>query len=154
MKIIFLDIDGVLNVNRPERDDYGSLFHDEFVENLRKIIDATGAKIVISSTWRMSGYKIMKEMWASRKLPGKIFDITPYHISRHRGQEIQDWIDCSDEFHEGIDRYVILDDDTDMMPHQIPYYVQTFDGDNFNTGVEGYGLTDECANKAIKILNG
>jgi len=61
-KIIFLDIDGVLNVCSMERDEYGSLFHKHFEDNLRWIIDQTDAKIVISSTWRFSGLEIMKEM--------------------------------------------------------------------------------------------
>ena len=62
MKIIFLDIDGVLNVIPQGRDEYGAIFHPEFVANLKHIIDKTGAKLVISSTWRMSGLKIMKEI--------------------------------------------------------------------------------------------
>jgi len=70
MKVIFLDIDGVLNVIPQGHDKYGGIFHPEFVENLRTIIEATDAKIVISSTWRMSGLNIMKEMWSARNLPG------------------------------------------------------------------------------------
>ncbi len=78
MKIIFLDIDGVLNVINQERDNYGHLFHDEFVENLNMIIQAVPeAKIVISSTWRHSGLKVMQEMWSHRSLPGEVIDTTP-----------------------------------------------------------------------------
>lgn len=62
MKIIFLDIDGVLNVNFNGRDKYGRIFHPNFVDNLRDIINRTGAKIVISSTWKMSGLDVMKQM--------------------------------------------------------------------------------------------
>ena len=39
MKVIFLDIDGVLNVGYPGHDDYGRLFHPEFVDNLKRIVD-------------------------------------------------------------------------------------------------------------------
>jgi hypothetical protein len=77
MKIIFLDIDGVLAVMHKERDDYGSFFHEEFVTNLKSIIDQTDAKIVISSSWRHSGLKIIQEMWAKRNLPGEVIDSTP-----------------------------------------------------------------------------
>ncbi len=76
-KIIFLDHDGVIAVNHREYDDYGSHFHPEFVENLKRIIDATGAKIVCSSSWRKSGLKIIQEMWAKRGLPGEVIDTTP-----------------------------------------------------------------------------
>jgi hypothetical protein len=77
MKIIFLDIDGVLAVMHQDRDDYGSFFHEEFVTNLKSIIDQTDAKIVISSSWRHSGLKIIQEMWAKRNLPGEVIDSTP-----------------------------------------------------------------------------
>lgn len=55
MKVIFLDIDGVLNVYCQGRDEYGCTFHKHFEDNLRWIIEETGAKIVISSTWRRDG---------------------------------------------------------------------------------------------------
>lgn len=77
MKVIFLDIDGVICVPTREHDQYGQLFHQPFVDNLKWIIDETGAKIVISSTWRMSGLSVMKEMWEKRGLPGEVIDVTP-----------------------------------------------------------------------------
>ena len=40
-KIIFLDIDGVLNVIEQGWDDYGPLFHKHFEDNLKMIIDKT-----------------------------------------------------------------------------------------------------------------
>jgi len=49
MKTIFLDIDGVLNVIPQGFDQYGSVFHQHFINNLRYLIEQTGAKIVISS---------------------------------------------------------------------------------------------------------
>ena len=52
MKIIFLDIDGVLNVSNCERDKYGALFHTPFEDNLQELIDKTNANIGISSTSR------------------------------------------------------------------------------------------------------
>ena len=48
MKIIFLDIDGVLNVYCESRDKWGCTFHQHLVDNLGYIIEKTGAKIVIS----------------------------------------------------------------------------------------------------------
>ena len=53
-RIIFLDIDGVLNVYCESRDKYGCTFHTHFEDNLHDLIEATGAEIVISSTWRYS----------------------------------------------------------------------------------------------------
>lgn len=103
LKIIFLDFDGVLNsqdwYNRRENqnlshfDDWGETFDPIAVDNLRKLIEQTGAKIVVTSTWRhgsgpckfegnitheVSGLDYIKAMWAARNLPGEVLDITPY----------------------------------------------------------------------------
>ncbi len=59
MKIIFLDIDGVI------KEDYGGApFLDESLSQLKNVVDRTGAKIVMSSTWKVkyknfvdNGYK-------------------------------------------------------------------------------------------------
>ena len=47
-KYIFLDIDGPLNTGRDDYRDpkYGDHFDSEAVENLREIVEATGASIV------------------------------------------------------------------------------------------------------------
>ena len=70
--IIFLDIDGVLNVYCESRDKYGCTFHQQFVDNLKYIIDSTGADIVITSTWRFDGLNTMQNMWKDRGLPGNV----------------------------------------------------------------------------------
>ena len=72
MKIIFLDFDGVLNVIPDGFDKFGGIFHKHFVENLKRIINETGANIVVTSTWRFMGLKQLNEMWKFRKFPGKI----------------------------------------------------------------------------------
>ena len=159
MKVIFLDIDGVLNINyRGERDDYGQQFHPHLVENLKTIIETTGAKIVISSTWRHRGLSVMKNMWMDRNLPGEVIDITPHldyrmdsglWYSPIRGVEIKDWLDKNSP-----DNYVILDDDKDMLPEQMSHFVKTSGNTRHPDHVDGggYGLTKICANKAIEIL--
>lgn len=148
-KIIFLDIDGVLNVYCEGRDEYGCTFHKHFEDNLRWIINKTNAKIVISSTWRMSGLKIMKEMWIKRGLPGEVIDITP--IKTHgvnRGVEIQQYIDDNN-----ITSYCIIDDDDDMLPSQIDNFVKTSNNPSHVDCVDiGYGLTKICSEKVIEIL--
>lgn len=52
-KVIFLDIDGVLN-DEGLRYDEGHIIDNQFVLNLRRIIDKTGAEIVLTSSWRYS----------------------------------------------------------------------------------------------------
>lgn len=178
MKLIFLDIDGPLNVIPQGHDEYGGIFHQHFVDNLAKIIDATGAKIVLSSSWRKSSLKIMQEMWVKRGLPGEIIDVTPtlrlrkggsiifwndklnqkktpsisgYSIPR--GCEIDYWI--RNEAAETIESYVIIDDDTDMLMHQKDKFVQCSGNTNDEDCIDlGFGLTNKCTEKAIEILNG
>lgn len=149
MKIIFLDIDGVLNVTGQHgRDEYGSNFHPHLVDNLRLIIGATGAKVVISSTWRMSGLQEMQIMWEMRDLPGEVIDVTPV-FNTPRGEEIEFWLQ-----HNQVDAYVILDDDSDMLPEQTSCFVKCSDNRDHEDCVDiGYGLTKRCAIKAIDILN-
>jgi hypothetical protein len=163
MKVVFLDIDGVLNVIPQGHDHYGAIFHPEFVENLRRLLHETGAKLVISSTWRHSGVVSMKEMWEARNLPGEIIGITPdlrWRVKEDarepneqdyvRGDEIQAWLDQ----HSQVTNYVILDDDSDMLQSQRGNFVQTSNNINHPDCIDiGYGLTKTCTDRAIRILN-
>jgi HAD domain in Swiss Army Knife RNA repair proteins len=167
-KIIFLDIDGVLNPQHymnclhkiwkasfseiKSQDDFGDLFFEHNCDALQMIVDATGADIVISSTWRLAGGIKMKELWMHRKLAGKIIGITPtevqvvesgkaeFYDAVCRGMEIAHWIDTNN--FKG--NYVIIDDTEDMLKLQEPFFVKT------NSWV---GLTYKDAKKAIDILN-
>ena len=86
-KIIFLDFDGVLNTeyyqellqfqSSPWQDEYGAFFDPNAVKQLKRIIDATDADIVVESSWKYLGLDAMKELWKVRNLPGKKNDITP-----------------------------------------------------------------------------
>lgn len=174
MKVIFLDIDGVLNLRRRERDRYGSLFHKQFVDNLDRIIKETDAKIVISSTWRSSGLDVMQKMWRDRKLPGEVIDITGRlsfakqgYGSAPRGCEIDMWL--SDQGFQRINwcdetqikylemskvkNYIILDDDSDMLYNQREHFVRCSRNHTHKDNIEGYGLTSKLADRAIDILN-
>lgn len=149
MKVIFLDIDGVLNLISQGHDKYGGIFHTHFIENLKHIIEETNAKIVVSSTWRASGLQYLRDMWKDRNYPGEIIAITPkLRDCRIRGKEISVFMEL---FH--IDNYVILDDDTDMLDEQLNNFVKCSNNFDHTDHVEGYGLTKECTEQAIKILN-
>ncbi len=148
--IIFLDFDGVLNTEqyqaglavegKPTKDAWGPLFDPRAVENLRLILEATDAAIVISSSWRYAhSLGSLRMMWEVRGLPGEILDTLACgatYISR--GEEIECWLDK----HERPD-YVIIDDLDDFSPAQRPRYIET------NPIV---GITEADAQKAIEIL--
>lgn len=162
MKIIFLDIDGVLNVNlgKGYTDKYGDLFHPILVENLKLLIEKTDAKIVVSSTWKSKGVETLKEMWVFRNLPGEIIDITPYcdEVSSDnnniyyddicRGDEIRHWLDRNP-----VSNYVILDDEPDMLSSQSEKFIRTSNNNSHDDSIFGLGLTLLCVKKAIEILN-
>lgn len=148
-KVIFLDIDGVLNVYCESYDKYGCTFHTHLEDNLHDLIEATGAEIVISSTWRYSGLRVMQDMWRDRGLAGNIIDITPILDDGTRGDEIDCWLRENQ-----VDNYVIIDDDDDMLPEQMDHFVKTSGNYNHIDKVHlEYGLTKECTSKAILILN-
>lgn len=136
--------------NGLSRDEYGQLFDERCVMWLQYILHRTDAKIVISSTWRCKELQYMKNLWQSRGLPGEIIDVTPTMVDERlciqyphngradRGYEIQQWIE-----EWGPEKYVILDDDSDMLPHQTFVRCKT-----------DIGITMIEADIAIAHLNG
>lgn len=142
-KIIFLDFDGVMDtahydnylnyMGLPFKDKYGILFDPDCVENLRHIIECTGADIVVTSTWKyFMSYEEILDMWTFRELPGFVTDTTPT-ISKHRGDEIDAWLeDCRCEC-----EYVIIDDmdESQFNEHQYErlFVVNPYDGLNDST---------------------
>ena len=174
MKIIFLNIDWVLNsekwyIERFDKNLYPNLenyplceFDPLAIEQLNLLTDKTNAKIVISSTWRM-GRTIdeLKKLFEEVGIKGEIIGITPHltFSDGHgvdRGNEIKRWIDinCKRWYNEifgeddsekfNLESYVILDDDPDMLLEQKDNFVRTSWRD---------GLTALHTRKAIKILN-
>ena len=155
MKVIFLDVDGVLNsqqlFEKCEDDQLISVDEDN-IKNLKTIVDATGAKIVLSSSWRygwaehsdavQDWCQILVDILAKYDL--KIIDKTEYLSSGRREDEIKDWLDKCEEKIEG---FVILDDGA------YEWHRHGFDKHLVKTDFCTGGLREEDADKAIKILN-
>ena len=157
MKVIFLDIDGVLNsvdsmVAFHEWKPKGTrvMIEDKLDEVsvglLRRLCNETGAKIVVSSTWRMgrTGDDFI-EIFTRHDWPEfPYLDQTPigHQINpigeRTRGHEIQHWLD-----NNGNPEYVILDDDSDMLESQMNNFVHC-------SGISGFRGKHYC--KAMRIL--
>lgn len=157
MKVVFLDIDGVLNEEKSRSRCCGYKgIDDKKVENLAKIFKQTNAEIVLISTWKDDWRKMDKDCqgmmanYLDRKLKKqglvvldktKSIDGNGFHFSRGEGilQYLAD---------NKIEMYVILDDyqfDYDSCG-LTDYYIKT----DANNG----GLTEELSIKAIKLLNG
>lgn len=166
-KVIFLDIDGVLNTERQHDrcveaglayvDNFGYAFDPVSVANLKRIVDKTEADIVISSSWKFWGLSTMQKLWASRELPGKIIDVTPNNVSDEmllsvdldlmelpagKGSEIKEWLSANGS---QVTNYAILDDLPDMLPEQQSHFVQTD---------PRIGITEDDADRVITILTG
>lgn len=150
-KIIFLDYDGVLNTEhyqgllqyqgKPWQDEYGAFFDPKAVKQLKRIIDATDADIVVESSWKYLGLDAMKELWEVRNLPGTIIDITPSLLGKNKGVEIASWLS---EYAKQDIRYVIIDDEYVILDSQLPHFILTNPYE---------GITEEQANRAISMLN-
>jgi hypothetical protein len=145
MKILFLDVDGVLNRCGLS----GQGLEEDKLDLLKHITEATGCEIVVSSTWRMFGHRMdqLRRALYWRGIPDPI-GTTPVHprtsgtlyIADTRGKEIKAWMRDSEEQPEV---FVILDDDADM-GGLLSHLVKT---ESFT------GLTPEIAQEVIQRLN-
>ena len=120
MKIIFLDIDGVLNSNQWLRHRIDVLKRDRIyngdfpkgtVNELNYLIEKYDFKIVISSSWReQKTIEELKHHFINEGIKSEIIGSTPI-LRNTRGNEIQKWLD---ETQFNIESYIILDDNNDM----------------------------------------
>lgn len=156
MKIIFLDIDGVLSISSycaAKGEVLCTSFVPELVENLNKVIEQTNANIIISSAWRgRIGFEKIEAFHKhfseqGFKYPEKIIGTTRGTSNSHdRGAQILGTIKSLWNRDETVENYVVIDDSvSDILPY-IPKnkIVKT----SFY-----HGLSDEHCEKAVYILN-
>lgn len=166
VKIIFLDIDGVINRCTVQQEDIShnvanrkaktqeeyskycdlatvEMFDQPSLCNLDRLI-AQGAKVVLSSSWKTRGdISYLQELFAYHNFSRHLIDkTTSTSFGKHtRDLQIKTWLD-----QHPVDTFVILDDQdegfTSMFPHN---FVQTTRYDLFN---------EEAYSQASKILFG
>lgn len=168
MKVIFLDIDGVLNSiewHKQAGNGFGRppgkrapctkerlRWCPEMVKRLKWIIDCTDAKIVISSSWRGYGamavrkWRAMFRVYGWRNAP--VIGETPalehkteggILMVKTRGDEVAAWLEAHPHV---VDRFVCIDDGGDFRTDQP--LVQT--------SMER-GLTPDDAVRCIEMLS-
>lgn len=164
-RVIFLDIDGVLNsVQYYGKVYYRNLrmmgrlvcdFDPKAVKRLNYICAVTGAHVVLSSTWRLGKSlddlrRLFKRVGLDCLLVGKTERFHSGDFIVPRGCEIKDFYNKHYDYPSYYERvgsklkgYLILDDDSDMLYEQRDHFLKT-DG--------RYGLTDDDVPKAIEIL--
>lgn len=152
MKIVFLDIDGVLNSWR--YDQVRMSLQDNIDETrlplLYRIVSSTGAKIVLTSSWRKhwerdfnkadSIGQHLNELFEEYGLA--IFDKTIESSDNNRTDEIRDWL-----ANNSVEQFVIVDDIAFGCDELEPHLMRT----NYRIG---RGLHDSHVSQAISILNG
>lgn len=158
-KVIFLDIDGVLNlVEYPRTSD--EIIVDKFVRNLALIIEETDAEVVLTSSWRYgfasyarNGFdgsdKDMDTLYYYLdKYKIRIAGSTPLYFNGAYGRpfEIRSWL-CP---RPSVKQFVILDDETFWSWNWLEPHPVCTEGAEKGTG---RGLSEEDAYKAIKLLD-
>lgn len=139
MKVIFLDIDGVLNceVTMAKLKNNRTGIDAKLVSRFNRILRSTDAKVVLSSTWRLWPYwrQAMKD---AGLIVGRFIDITPYNKGlTSRGTEVKQWLDL----HPEVTKFCCIDDGEDFLEGQTLFKCSPLTG-----------LTDEIANRVIQYL--
>lgn len=143
MKVLFVDIDGVLVTARslsssghqPLSDGFNA-FDPDAVTYLNEVVRLTGVKIVVTSTWRANGFIRLSRIMESRGV--LIHDVTPIgHEFKDRGEEISAWVGT----HRPKDCAII--DDREVLGHEGRVVIVD----------RKLGITMAAASEVVKILN-
>ena len=160
MKVVFLDIDGVMNnynyamgiknnieilknnpksgmsmINKlyPHVGDSYDYYDPSCVDVFNTIMEKTDANVVVSSAWRlMHSLDDLRDHFErnNMKCKDRVIDVTP-DLGCHRGLEIDQWL----VDHPEVTHFVIIDDGDQMKPH-MSHLVLT----DFSSGLEDYHL--------------
>ena len=158
MKVIFLDIDGVLNSEDFLKNNPNQAIDKSSVSILKNIVDKTGADIIMSSGWRLwfddnmmpeDGYsQCLYDILCEFKigLSGKTPDFSTEEIrtkktfSHVKAKEIIAWLNE----HEIVDKYVVIDD-LDLNNEEIKAHLIRTNGQ--------VGITEDDGMRVIDMLN-
>ena len=136
MKVIFLDIDGVLNCSKtPNPRGFPYIVDRKLLARFKKLLDRTGAKVVLSSTWRCDPVGL----FAAKHYGVPFMDVCPDRPKNSRRGELLAWLKA----HPTVTRYIVLDDEDDDLD-DFPLFQPS----------ATTGLTTEIVRAAEKYLNG
>ncbi len=153
MKVVFLEVDGVLNCGprwkelRRVVNTAGGRLDPDAVKRLKRLVDTTDARIVVSSMWRLGCMAQLTSYLQRHGIGhGRVIGKTPDRSRALRGpncpsvrcEEIKTWLAA----HPEVERFVILDKEADMGDLS-PRLVKTTWND---------GLLDEHVDRAIAML--
>jgi hypothetical protein len=145
MKVLFLDIDGVLVTDKPGK------FDRSLLEQLVRVVQRTGCHIVLSSDWRRrpEGLSIVRQQLQQVGLD-LLGHCRPTVADEERPLEIADWIRdrAGSKGPEVVTHYVVLDDRSLFREKGGDEYMH---GHFVQTRLIK-GLTAEKADEAIAVL--
>lgn len=151
MKVIFLDVDGVLNFNGSDAVAPGGMLGiaSRPVKVLSQIVRTTGAKVVLISSWGDEWNMDEEEctplgVYLTKKLRREgVHIMDKIETSPFRGKAIRKWLDIR----PNVTDWIVLDD-VEFADYKacavLPHLIQT-DCDN--------GLTENMADRCIRMLN-
>ena len=117
MRVLFLDVDGVLNrtgFHPGTSVGLRSWIEPELAHRLCNVIRTTGAEIVLSSDWRCGReLEALRDELRAAGIEGMLTGVTPVLERQERWREIDGWIRAHDV---SLDRIAIVDDGFDMGP--------------------------------------
>ena len=106
--MIFLDIDGVLNCEKtPNPRKFPYVVDKKLLARLQKLLERTGAKVVLSSSWRLDPIGLL----AAKHWRVPFMDVCPDMPKRARRDEVPTWI----AHHPNVSRCAIIDDEDDEL---------------------------------------
>jgi hypothetical protein len=136
MKVIFLDIDGVLNCDKtPNPRKFPYIVDEELLARFKQLLDRTGAKVVLSSTWRCDPVGVL----AAKHWGIPFVDVCPDEPKSPRHNEITAWL----ADHPEVTRFVVIDDANDRLD-ELPLFQPS----------SKTGITMEIVKGAERYLNG
>ena len=144
MKVLFLDIDGVVCLHKDKDwDNEEEIFDADCCRKLQEIVSATGCKLVLSSSWRLfpesirSMFRQLKPFGITRE---NFLGRTP--LRGERGDEIMAYLKKRPK----IETFVALDDER--------FYSRAFPQDRLILTKPESGITENVKNACIRKLNG
>ena len=136
MKVIFLDIDGVLNCKRtPNPRKFPFIVDPALLNRLKRLLELSGAKVVLASNWRYDP----AGMFSARHYGVPFIATTPDLPNEPRRNPILDWV----RRHPDVERFIVIDDEDDQLD-ALPLFQPS----------RSAGITHEMVEAAADYLNG
>ena len=134
-RVIFLDIDGVLNCRRtPNPRKLPYVVDPALLERFRDLVGRTGAEVVLTSTWRYDP----AGLFSAKNWGIPFIDVVPDMPGKPRRNEILAWLQST----EDVGRYAVLDDEDDELD-ELPLFQPS----------SSIGITEElCQGLAAYLL--